>query len=158
MTEQAAAPALSADDASPGGGDDGLLYVLFMQNYGRLVRFATVVSGSLDRGEDAVQEAFARLFARPRRLRDRAAAEAYLRSAVLNAARTHQRRRDRERPTDGLPGRSHEPTPAGRELAGQLLLCETAADPRPRGGLGFAVGVVPFLPGTRSVAAGLDAL
>lgn len=102
----------SAGDAFPAG-DDGLLYVLFMQNYGQLVRFATVVSGSTHHGEDAVQEAFAHLFARPRRLRDRAAAEGYLRTAVLNAARTRRRRHDRELPTDTSidpNGRSDETT------------------------------------------------
>lgn len=79
--------------------DDGeLLYVLFLAHYSRLVRFAVAVSGSTQYGEDAVHEAFARLFARPRRLRERAAAEAYLRSAVLNAARSNARRRGRETP------------------------------------------------------------
>jgi RNA polymerase sigma factor (sigma-70 family) len=73
--------------------DEALLATMFVDRYDALVRFATAVSGSHDRGEDAVHEAFVRLFARPRRLRDRTAAEAYLRSAVLNAARSAGRRR-----------------------------------------------------------------
>jgi len=97
-------PGLDELDAAPAG-DDELLYVLFLQHYSRLVRFAVAVSGSAQYGEDAVQEAFARLFARPRRLRDRDAAEAYLRSAVFNAARTGKRRRAHETPNrPELPG------------------------------------------------------
>jgi len=107
MTGQAAAQPSELQLAAADATDDGLLYVLFVQHYTRLVRFATTVSGSTQHGEDAVQDAFARLFARPRRLRDRAAAEAYLRSAVLNAARSHHRRRSREQLADRATERAH---------------------------------------------------
>jgi DNA-directed RNA polymerase specialized sigma24 family protein len=106
VTGQAAAQSAEAHLASrTATDDDGLLYVLFLQHYSQLVRFAATASGSLQHGEDAVQDAFARLFVRPRRLRDRAAAEAYLRSAVLNAARSNHHRRSRDSRPMMLPAR-----------------------------------------------------
>lgn len=72
--------------------DETMLAALFVNRYDALVRFGTAITGSHEKAEDAVQDAFARLFARPRRLRDRDAADAYLRSIVLNAARSAARR------------------------------------------------------------------
>ncbi|MDQ1700465.1 MAG: hypothetical protein QOG34_2328 [Frankiaceae bacterium] len=88
QTAQEAIPTPVAEQS-----DEALLTALFLDRYDALIRFATAIAGSRHRAEDAVQDAYARLFAHPRQLRDRGAADAYLRSAVLNAARSAARRR-----------------------------------------------------------------
>lgn len=68
--------------------------------YEDLVRYARVALGAgvgPNDAEDVVQDAYVKLFARPRRLRDRAGAEGYLRSSVVNAARKHVGRIARRR-------------------------------------------------------------
>ena len=82
--------------------DEQLLLELYLARYRRFVALAAALCGSTSAGEDVVQEAYVRLFARPRRLRDTDAAESYLRTVVLNLTR-------RQRPPDlalvaDLPG------------------------------------------------------
>ncbi|MFA1546700.1 SigE family RNA polymerase sigma factor [Actinomadura chokoriensis] len=60
-----------------------------------LTRLALVMVGDRGTAEDVVQEAFAGLYRRWPRLRDRERALAYVRSAVLNGSRTALRRRRR---------------------------------------------------------------
>lgn len=66
---------------------------LFATEYAGLCRLATLLVGDRHRGEEIVMEAFLQTFTSWRRLRDPAAAPAYLRRAVVNIARSQLRRR-----------------------------------------------------------------
>jgi RNA polymerase sigma-70 factor (sigma-E family) len=69
------------------------LAVLHQQHYTALVRLATLVVGDVGVAEQLTQDAFVRLQLRWGGLRQVDKAPAYLRSAVLNGARSHLRRR-----------------------------------------------------------------
>jgi RNA polymerase sigma-70 factor (sigma-E family) len=66
---------------------------LFETEYRSLVRLACLLLDDRDAGEEVAQEAFVRLYGSWARLRDAGAAPAYLRSTVLNLARSQMRRR-----------------------------------------------------------------
>jgi len=107
----------TAGHAAPPSDRDALM-ALFYAQYGRLVRLVQVVNAVDDSdAREAVHDAFVKVFARPRVLRDASTAEAYLRSAVLNAARTragrNTRRRSHETPT--APADMTEPGTASAE-------------------------------------------
>ncbi len=68
------------------GGD--ALARLHRAQYLDLVRLAALLLGDRGRAEEVVQDAFVKLAARPRLLRDADRAPAYLRSVVLNGARS----------------------------------------------------------------------
>ena len=77
------------------------LALLYREHYRSLVRLAAVLVDDVRVCEELVQDAFVGALSRPSRLRDQDKAPAYLRSAVLNGARSHLRRRavrDRPRP------------------------------------------------------------
>ena len=61
---------------------------LHRAHYADLVRLAALLLGDRARSEEVVQDAFVRLAMRDRALRDPTRAPAYLRSAVLNGARS----------------------------------------------------------------------
>jgi RNA polymerase sigma factor (sigma-70 family) len=67
---------------------DDAVELLFRKHYSELIGLAYCMVGSRESAEDAVQDAFASLYRHWNRLRDRNAASAYLRSAVLNRCRT----------------------------------------------------------------------
>lgn len=69
------------------------LAVLHREHYGPLVRLATLVVGDVALSEELVQDAFVKLQLRWGGLRQLDRAPAYLRSIVLNGARSHLRRR-----------------------------------------------------------------
>ena len=66
---------------------------LFRLHHLALVRLAVILVDDTASAEDVVQDAFAGLYARADRLRDPAAALAYLRASTLNGARSALRRR-----------------------------------------------------------------
>jgi RNA polymerase sigma-70 factor (sigma-E family) len=70
--------------------------VLFRRHYPNLLRIAYALLGTREGAEDAVQDAFVSLYRHWRGLRDPGAAEAYVRSAVLNRCRTRIRTRVRD--------------------------------------------------------------
>lgn len=118
----------------PGGRPDAateptraeLFEVLFRRHYAALLRLAVVMLGNREAAEDAVQEAFVALHRNWRTLRDPAAAEAYLRSAVLNRSRSWVRRQATQRATRPLAlVREHQPsaedTVVGRDEVGSLV-------------------------------------
>jgi RNA polymerase sigma factor (sigma-70 family) len=74
-----------------------LVEVLFRRHYPALIRLGVVMLGSREAAEDAVQDAFAALHRHHHSLRDPEAAEAYLRSAVLNRCRSWMRRQATQR-------------------------------------------------------------
>jgi RNA polymerase sigma-70 factor (sigma-E family) len=66
---------------------------LFRSQYWPMVRLAALLVDDIESAEDVVQEAYLSLHRRQRSLRDPNKAEDYLRSAVLNLARSNLRRR-----------------------------------------------------------------
>src|SRR4051794_37566235 len=74
---------------------------LFTQRYVPMVRLAYALVGSAEVAEELVQDAFARVYERWRRINQPVA---YLRTAVVNACRNeHRRRRTRRRLTPPAP-------------------------------------------------------
>jgi RNA polymerase sigma factor (sigma-70 family) len=103
-----------------------LAEVLFRRHYAELLRLAVVMLGNREAAEDAVQEAFVSLHLHRRSLRDPQAAEAYLRSAVLNGCRSWVRRqvtRRAPRPLMLVPEQQESPedTTVGRAEVGSLV-------------------------------------
>lgn len=74
-------------------GREEQLECLFRSEYASLLRFACFLVDDPTIGEELVQEAFVRSYQAWDRLREPAAAPAYLRSTVLNLARSRLRRR-----------------------------------------------------------------
>ena len=70
------------------------LGALHRAHYRSLVKLASFLIDDVGTCEELVQEAFVRVAARPTMVRDHERAAAYLRSAVLNGARSVLRRRD----------------------------------------------------------------
>jgi RNA polymerase sigma-70 factor (sigma-E family) len=66
---------------------------LYARHIARAVRLAYLMTGQRDAAEDIAQDAFIRVFGRWRHLRRKEAFEPYLHRAVINGARSHQRRR-----------------------------------------------------------------
>jgi RNA polymerase sigma-70 factor (sigma-E family) len=77
----------------PVGDRDAAVRALFDREYGSLVRLAVLLVDDVAAAEDAAQEAFARLHRSWDRLGDVERAPAWLRSTVLNIARSGLRRR-----------------------------------------------------------------
>lgn len=73
--------------------DSDALAVLHREHYASLVRLATLVLGDIGVAEQVTQDAFVKLHLRWGGLRNIDKAPAYLRSAVLNGARSQIRRR-----------------------------------------------------------------
>jgi RNA polymerase sigma factor (sigma-70 family) len=115
----------------PGRGSDGvarseLVDVVFRRHYVSLLKLAVVMVGDRGAAEDAVQEAFVALHRNWEKLRDPEAAEAYVRSAVLNRCRSWVRRQVTQRAVRPLMlvrehHESPEDTTVGREEAGSLV-------------------------------------
>jgi RNA polymerase sigma-70 factor (sigma-E family) len=83
------------EDGSPLArpGRDELVAVLYLRHRDGLVRLAVGLVGDTHEAEEIVQDAFAGLLSHWRSLRDAESAPAYLRTAVVNAARARWRRR-----------------------------------------------------------------
>lgn len=94
-----ASMAPARDDPGPArgavAGDD--LEGAYRDHYGSLVRLASLLIDDVGTCEEVVQEAFVQVWRRGPALRDPARLPAYLRSAVLNGARSHGRRRQVEK-------------------------------------------------------------
>lgn len=103
-----------------------LVEVLFRRHYTPLLQLGVVMLGSREAAEDAVQDAFVALYRNRSSLRDPEAAEAYLRSAVLNRCRSWVRRQVTQRaPRPLLLLREHhespEDTTVERDEVGSLV-------------------------------------
>jgi RNA polymerase sigma-70 factor (sigma-E family) len=94
-------PADAAVDA-PATADEALTE-LYTAHYRKLVRIAAMLLDDTGLSEEVVQDAYVRMHAAWRRIREPAAAEAYLRTAVVNLARSRMRRR--------LVAQKHAPKP-----------------------------------------------
>jgi len=75
-------------------GVDGTLTALHREHYRSLVKLASILVDDVGTSEEIVQDAFVSVFRSSTRVRDEAKLPAYLRSAVLNGARTHLRKRE----------------------------------------------------------------
>lgn len=80
-------------DRPAGVAADDAVAALWEEHYRSLVRLASILIDDVGACEEIVQDAFVALHARWERLRDPARAPAWLRSAVLNGARSRLRRR-----------------------------------------------------------------
>ena len=103
-----------------------LVEVLWHRHYTGLVRLGVVMLGSREAAEDAAQDAFVALYRHRASLRDPEAAEAYLRSAVLNRCRSWVRRQATQRaPRPRLAvleqARGPEDAIVGREEVGSVV-------------------------------------
>jgi RNA polymerase sigma factor (sigma-70 family) len=103
-----------------------LVDVLFRRHYAGLLRLGVVMLGSREAAEDVVQDAFVALHRHWASLRDPEAAEAYLRSAVLNRCRSWVRRQVTQRaPRPLMLVREQQPSPedalVGRDEVGSLV-------------------------------------
>lgn len=91
-----------------------------------LVRTAFLLTGDHHAAQDLVQSALARTYVAWGRIRDKGAADAYVRRTMLNEYHSWWRRawRHRERSTATLPEHPSEPTddPAERDEVWELLL------------------------------------
>ncbi len=72
---------------------DAALTALYTAHYRRLVRLAALLLDDLSTSEEVVQDAYVKMHASWRRIRDPHAAEAYLRTTVLNLSRSRMRHR-----------------------------------------------------------------
>jgi len=91
------------------GGAD--LASAYREHYRSLVRLASLLVDDVGRCEEIVQDAFVKVWRRPPDLSGQDRLPAYLRSAVLNGARSHLRRRSVERRhlrAVALPGEAPE--------------------------------------------------
>jgi RNA polymerase sigma factor (sigma-70 family) len=70
---------------------------VFLASYGDCLRFALGMLGDRSAGEDAVQDAFVRLWDRPPLLDDPQAAKAYVFRTIVNMGHSRQRRDARRR-------------------------------------------------------------
>lgn len=82
---------------------DAALTALYAAHYRKLVRVATLLLDDPGRAEEVVQDAYLKTHAGWWRIRDHRAAEAYLRTTVVNLARSGLRRR--------LVAQKHAPKP-----------------------------------------------
>lgn len=87
---------------------DAALVSLYQTEYRSLVRLACVLLDDRGIGEEVVQDAFVKLHGAWGRLRDHAAAPAYLRTTVVNLARSRMRRRQVARRHDRADDRVAE--------------------------------------------------
>jgi RNA polymerase sigma factor (sigma-70 family) len=89
-----------------------VITALFRQHYAALLRLGVVMLGSREAAEDAVQEAFVALHRKGPTMQGPEAAEAYLRSAVLNRSRSWVRRQVTQRaPRPLMLVREHHESP-----------------------------------------------
>jgi RNA polymerase sigma-70 factor (sigma-E family) len=86
--------------------------------WGPLYRTAFLLTGDRHDAEDLLQGALARTCARWGSIRDKRAADAYVRRAMVHAASRGWRRRGREVVTDELPDRGH---PGGLDVRADHL-------------------------------------
>lgn len=103
-----------------------LVDVLFRRHYAALLRLGFVMLGNREAAEDAVQDGFVALHRHATSLRDPEAAEAYLRSAVLNRCRSWVRRQATQRaPRPLMLVGEHQETPeeaaVGHDPAGSMV-------------------------------------
>jgi RNA polymerase sigma factor (sigma-70 family) len=96
---------------------------LFEEHYAGLVRMARLLVDDRETAEDVVMDAFTSLYRRWTAIRDPAEAHRYVRSCVLNGARSQLRRRRHEsgNSLQEAARNGHETNEADRSTVTQLL-------------------------------------
>jgi RNA polymerase sigma factor (sigma-70 family) len=89
----------AADDVAT----EDALSVLYHRDYHRFVRVAEAITGSVEDGQDAVQEGFASALRQLDRFEGRGTLEGWVWRCVINAARMSRRRSARSTPFGELP-------------------------------------------------------
>jgi RNA polymerase sigma-70 factor (sigma-E family) len=150
--------------------EGGRMAALYQEHAPDAARLAYLLTGDRALAEDLVHEAFVRLFGRFRDLRNPDAFRAYLRTTVVNLARSYFRRRRVERAYVEREGRAPEAAPSDPGGRDELWEALRRLQPRQRAAivlryyedlteaqtaevLGCAVGTVKSL-----VSRGLDRL
>ncbi len=85
--------AVALDGAAPAAGAEDAVEALFRAEYRALVRLASLLLDDRGAAEEVVQDAFVKLHVAWAKLREPERAAAWLRSAVLNGARSRLRHR-----------------------------------------------------------------
>lgn len=103
-------PTMALSDVPTAVPADDAVTALHREQYRALVRLAGLLLHDRGASEEVVQDAFVQLHLRWRRLEDRDKAAAWLRSAVLNGARSRLRHLEvrRRHAPDGSRGEGHE--------------------------------------------------
>lgn len=101
-------PSMALHDVPAAVGSDALVAALHREHYRDLVRLAGLLLHDRGASEEVVQDAFVQLHLRWRRLHDPDRAAAWLRSAVLNGARSRLRHLEVRRRHSPGPAGSHE--------------------------------------------------
>lgn len=108
-------PTMAIEDLPAAVSADDLVASLHQEHYRDLVRLAGLLLHDRGSSEEVVQDAFVQLHLRWRRVRDPERAVAWLRSAVLNGARSRLRHLEVRR--------RHQPLPSGdQESAEDIAL------------------------------------
>jgi RNA polymerase sigma-70 factor (sigma-E family) len=89
----AARPAFATVTTAGALDADQALTELYATHYRKLVRIAALLLDDYSLSEEVVQDAYVKMHSSWRRIREPAAAEAYLRTTVINLARSRLRRR-----------------------------------------------------------------
>ncbi len=97
-----------------------------------LYRTAYLLTGNPHDAEELLQDAMARTCVKWRGIRDKGAADAYVRRILVNEAGKGWRRRGRERPTDEVPEVGHAGGLGGLEDSTDLWAQICALPPRQR--------------------------
>ena len=124
-------PSMALPDVPTAVGADELVAMLHRQHYRDLVRLAGLLLRDVGASEEVVQDAFVQLHLRWRELRDPARGAAWLRSAVLNGARSRLRHLE-------VRSRHRRPAPANAESAEDVALSGDA-----RAGVLRAIDTLP---------------
>lgn len=100
--------------------------------WGALFRTAYLLAGSRAEAEDLLQDALAKTCVRWRRIRDKNAADAYVRRIMVRDAGRSWRRKRQERPSGELPESGHDGGIASREAQLDLWTHVQGLPPRMR--------------------------
>jgi RNA polymerase sigma-70 factor (sigma-E family) len=118
----AAVPNMTGEEEAPAQAPS--LHDLYREHRGSLVRLASLLLHDRSEAEETVQDAFVKAHVGWDRLRDRDRALPYLRSAVLNGARSRMRHRrvvGRTTPPRPGPARSAEAAAMDRDDQRQMI-------------------------------------
>jgi RNA polymerase sigma-70 factor (sigma-E family) len=110
----------------------GVLAELYVRHAPDGLRLAYLLTGDRAAAEDLVQDAFVRMAGRLVHLRDRGGFGAYLRTTIVNLARSQFRHREIERRYQHVNSTPREATPADHSDREQMRIALLELSPRQR--------------------------